>query len=56
MSSKVWSIRIQEHTNMIQHHVHIRSTDQFNQVVVHEKMTEMRSIVWMTISFGCAFV
>ena len=28
---------------MIQDHVHIRSTDQFNQVGVHEKMTEMRT-------------
>ena len=53
MSSKVWSIGIQKHTKMIQHHVHIRSTDQFNQVGC--KMTEIRSIVWMTIAFGCAF-
>ena len=37
MSSKVWSIGIQKHTKMIQHHVLIRSTDQFNQVGVHEK-------------------
>ena len=37
MSSKVWSIGIQKHTKMIQHHVHIRSTDQFNQVGVHAK-------------------
>ena len=37
MSSKVWSIGIQKHTKMIQHHVHIRSTDQFNQVGVPEK-------------------
>ena len=35
-SSKVWSIEIQKHTKMSQHHVHIRSTDQFNQVGVHE--------------------
>ena len=55
MSGKVWSIGIQKHTKMIQHHVHIRSTDQFNQVEVHGKMTEMRSIVWMTIAFGYAF-
>ena len=56
MSSKVWNIGIPKDTKMIQHHVHIRSTDQFNQVGVHEKkMTEMRSIVWMTIAFGCAF-
>ena len=32
MSSKICSIKIQKHTKMIQHHVHIRSTDQFNQV------------------------
>ena len=38
-------------TNMIQHHVHIRSTDHFKQVVVRENMTEMRSIVCMTIAF-----
>ena len=37
MSSNVWSIGIQKHTKMIQYHVHIRSTDQFNQVGVHEK-------------------
>ena len=56
MTSKVWSIGIQKHTKMIRHHVHIRSTDQFNQVGVHEKkMTEMRSIVWMAIAFGCVF-
>ena len=56
MSSKVWSIGIQKHTKMIQHHVHIRSIDQFNQVEVHEKkMTAMRSVVLMTIAFGCAF-
>ena len=37
MSRKFWSIRIQKHTKMIQHHVHIRSADKFNQVGVHEK-------------------
>ena len=31
MSSKVWSIGVQKHTKMIQHHVQIRSTDHFNQ-------------------------
>ena len=56
MSSRVWSIGIQKHTKMIQHHVHVRSTDQFNHVGMHEKkMTEIRSIVCMTIAFGCAF-
>ena len=37
MSSKVWSIEIQKHTKMFQHHAHIGSTDQFNQLGVHEK-------------------
>ena len=37
MSSKVWSIGILKHTIIIQHHVYIGSTDQFNQVGVHEK-------------------
>ena len=49
MFSKVWSIGIQKHTKNFQHHVHIRSTDQFNQVGLHEKMTEMISIVWLCI-------
>ena len=31
---------------MIKYHVHIRSKDQFKQVGVREKMTEMRSKVW----------
>ena len=39
MSSKLCSIGIQKHTKMIQFRVHIRSTDQFNQVRVPEKMT-----------------
>ena len=30
---------------MIEYHVHIRSTDQFKQVGVREKMTVMRLIV-----------
>ena len=29
MSSKVWSIGLQKHTKMIQHHIYIRSADQF---------------------------
>ena len=55
MSSKVWSIGIQKHTKMIQHYVHIRSTDQFNQVGVHEKndRNEINSVddhrVWLFI-------
>ena len=55
MSSKVWSIGIQKHTTMIQHHVHIRSTDQFNRVGVHEKndRNEINSVddlrVWLCI-------
>ena len=55
MSSKVWGIVIQKHTKMNQHHVHMRSTNQFNQVGVHEKMTEMRSIVWMPIAIMSIF-
>ena len=31
---------------MIKYHIHIRSKDQFKQVGVREKMTEMRSKVW----------
>ena len=42
MSSKSLVYWDTKHTIIIQHHVHIRSTDQFNQVGVHEKMTEMR--------------
>ena len=55
MSCKVWSIVIPKHTKMIQHHVHIRSTDQFNQVGVHEKndRIEINSVddhrVWLCI-------
>ena len=55
MSSKVWSIGIQKHTEMIQHHAHIGSTDQFNQVGVHEKndRNEINSVndhrVWLCI-------
>ena len=37
MYGKVCSIGMQKHTKIIQHHVHIRSTDQFNQVGVHDK-------------------
>ena len=44
MTSKVWSIRIQKYTKMIQHHVHIRSTDQFNHVGVHEKKNDRNEI------------
>ena len=56
MSSKVWSIGIQKHTKTIQHHVHIRSTDQFNQLGVHEKKIDRNEInsvdahrVWLRI-------
>ena len=37
MFSQVWSIGIQKHKKSIQHHVHIRSAYQFNQVGLHEK-------------------
>ena len=46
MSSKVWGIRLSKHEKMIKYHVHIRSKDQFKQVGVREKMTEMKSKVW----------
>ena len=55
MSSKVRSIGLQKHTKMIQNLVYIRSTDQSKQAGMREKMTEMRSIVWKPIEFGCAF-
>ena len=41
MSSKVSSIGLSKHEKMVEHHVHVRSTDQFKQVGV----SEMRSIV-----------
>ena len=58
MSSKVWSIGLQKHTKMIQHHVHNGSTHQVKQVGVHEKIEKRKEInsVWMVIAFGCAFV
>ena len=37
MSSKVWSMGIQKLIKIIQYHVHIRPTNQFNQVGVHVK-------------------
>ena len=55
MFSQIWSIGIQKHTKIIQHHVHIRSTDQFNQVGVHEKndRNEINSVddhrIWLCI-------
>ena len=50
-----WSIGLQKRTKIIGNHVHIRSTDHFKQVRVHGKMTEMKSVVWMTNALGCAF-
>ena len=55
MFIQVWSIGLQILTKMIGNHVHFRSTDHFKQVGVHGKMTEMKSIVWMTNAFGFAF-
>ena len=55
MSSKVWSIRIQKHAKMTQHHVFIRSTDQFNQVGCMKKndRNEINNVddhrVWLCI-------
>ena len=52
MAGKVWSIGIQKHTKMIKYHVHIRFTDQFNQVGVHDR-NEINSVddhrVWLCI-------
>ena len=42
-------------TKIIENHVYIRSTDHFKQVGVRGKMTEMKSIMWMTNAFGCTF-
>ena len=36
MSSKVLSIGFSKHEQMIEYHVHIRSTDEFKQVGVRE--------------------
>ena len=55
MPIQVLSIGIKEHTKMIENHVHIRSTDHFKQVGVRTEMTGMKSIVWTTTVFGCAF-
>ena len=47
MSSKVWSIGFSKHEQIIEYHVHIRSTDHFKQIGVREtKNTEMTSKVW----------
>ena len=43
MYSKVWSIGLSKHEQVIEYHVHIRSTDPFKQIGMREKMTEMRS-------------
>ena len=62
MSSKVWSIGIQKYTKMIQDHVYIRSTDQFNQVGVHEKndRNEINSVddhhCWVVHSRNLLFI
>ena len=55
MFIQVWGIGLQKRTKMIGNHVHIRSSYHFKEVGVHGKMTEMKSIVWMTNAFGCAF-
>ena len=56
MSIQVWSIGLSKREKMIEYHVHIRPTDHFKQVGVRGKMAEMKSIVWMTNAFGCAFM
>ena len=55
MFIQVWSIGVQKLTKMIENHIYFRSTDHFKQVGVHGKMTEMKTIVWLTNAFGCAF-
>ena len=55
MSIHVLSIGLQKLTKMIENHVDIRSIDHFKQVGVRGKMSEMKSIVWMTNAFCCAF-
>ena len=55
MFIQVWSIGLQKLTKMIENHVHFSSTDHFKQIGVHGKQAEMKSIVWMTNAFGCAF-
>ena len=40
---------------MIVYHAHIRSTDEFKQIGVREKMTEIRTTVWRTTAFGYEF-
>ena len=54
-SSKVWSIGIQKHTKMIYDLVHIRSTDQFNQVGVHEEndKNEVNSVKDHRVRYIC---
>ena len=52
MFIQVWSFGLQKRTKMIGNHVHIRSAD---QVGVDGKLTEMKSIMWMTNACGCAF-
>ena len=55
MFIQVWSIELQKLTKMIENHVHIRSTDHFKQVGVHEKNdgNEINSVddkcVWLCI-------
>ena len=37
MAIQAWSIGLQKHTKMNENHVHIRYTDHFKQVGMHEK-------------------
>ena len=54
MSIEVWHIELKKLTKMIENYVHIRSTDDFKHGGVRGKMTEMKSIIWMTTAFGFA--
>ena len=54
MSSKVRCIGIQKRTKMIKHDVHIRSTDQFNQVGVYEKNDRSEKFLNCLLTDSCA--
>ena len=61
MFIQVLSIGLQKLTKIIENHVHIRSTDHFKQVGVHEKMTnEIDSVddrcVWLCIRINLLLI
>ena len=50
MSSSLGYLGYKNITELIENYIHITFTNYIKQVGVHEKMTEMRSVVWMTNS------